>query len=293
MTDSSLALDEAYDRMAGLDFELPNGFVNHGPMACEALDALDLDDAIDGWARRMTRIVGEGPVAAEPRDLFASGWQDALGDYRRLPQWMGYFERTVSERGWSPVVEEWVPRLLPGLHVALYHALIRTGHAVRAIDALPTTVRQAELARSLAYWAARFRPGASTEDVHPSEEADRTLVGAAARAAAHYVAVPDIFNLHGVTGAMGLDLVAQHLGEEVAGRAWVQLRAEQLSMYPPVDPPATVDPAAGWDEEFGPRAAASHDPHQVKLVEACRRGFEATKDPTFITAARLVTSRRR
>ena len=37
MSDTTPALDEAFERMAAASFELPNGFVNHGAMACEAL----------------------------------------------------------------------------------------------------------------------------------------------------------------------------------------------------------------------------------------------------------------
>ena len=36
MSDTAPALDEAFERMAAASFELPNGFVNHGVMACEA-----------------------------------------------------------------------------------------------------------------------------------------------------------------------------------------------------------------------------------------------------------------
>jgi len=43
-------LDEAYDRMHSSGFELPNGFVNHGPIACEALAALGCEEDIDSWA---------------------------------------------------------------------------------------------------------------------------------------------------------------------------------------------------------------------------------------------------
>ena len=41
-------------------------------------------------------------------------------------------------------------------------------------------------------------------------------------------------------------------------------------------------------------AAAVHslDPHQVKLVEACRRGLAATGDPAFAAAAETVTGLR-
>jgi hypothetical protein len=41
MSDTTPALDEAFERMAAASFELPNGFVNHGAMACEALAMLD------------------------------------------------------------------------------------------------------------------------------------------------------------------------------------------------------------------------------------------------------------
>ena len=38
-------------------------------------------------------------------------------------------------------------------------------------------------------------------------------------------------------------------------------------------------------------AVSSLDPHQVKLVEACRRGLAATGDPAFAAAAQTVTGR--
>ena len=36
MSDTAPALDEAFERMAAASFELPNGLVNLGAMACEA-----------------------------------------------------------------------------------------------------------------------------------------------------------------------------------------------------------------------------------------------------------------
>ena len=42
--ETSSALDEAFERLAFAGFELPNGFVNHGAMACEALAALGFED---------------------------------------------------------------------------------------------------------------------------------------------------------------------------------------------------------------------------------------------------------
>ena len=58
--------------------------------------------------------------------------------------------------------------------------------------------------------------------------------------------------------------------------------------------PVTVSAAAakaGSPVAACPRrqASTSLDPHQVKLVEACRRGHTATGDPAFAAAAETVT----
>ena len=47
-----------------------------------------------------------------------------------------------------------------------------------------------------------------------------------------------------------------------------------------------------WDPELTAAAVHSLDPHQVKLVEACRRGLAATGDPAFAAAAETVTGLR-
>jgi hypothetical protein len=77
MSETTPALDEAFERMAAASFELPNGFVNHGAMACEALAVLDCAGDIDSWARRFARPGGRREdrtgglcrlrVAASPR----------------------------------------------------------------------------------------------------------------------------------------------------------------------------------------------------------------------------------
>ena len=287
-------LDEAYDRLARTDFELPNGFVNHGPMAVEALDALGLDGQVDGWARRMVGMIGEGPEPAAPASLGSGAWREGLGDYRLLPEWIGLFDRDVGEWGWATVVEVWVPRLMPALSTALFHGAIRTAHAVRAVDTADTPARRSELARSLGYWAARYRPGPVPATADPAEPVDDRLLAAAAGGARHYVAEPTIFALHGVTGAMAVHLLVPHLEPEAGTAALAQLRADHADLYGDAPPPVSGE-RAGW-EDGAPRAAAgSRDPHQVKLVEACRRGWEAAGDPAFPQAARTVTapSRRR
>ena len=80
MSDTTTALDEAFERMTAASFELPNGFVNHGPMACEALAMLDCTDDIDGWARRFARAVG---ASVDPVVPTGFEWRQALCEYHR------------------------------------------------------------------------------------------------------------------------------------------------------------------------------------------------------------------
>jgi Questin oxidase-like len=153
------ALDSAFDRVSALDFELPNRFVNHGPMACEALATLGYQDRIGEWVDSFEGTMGQAVTPVAPRWGPAWDWRDIAGDYRRLPEWMGFFAHSVDEDGWQAVVKDWVPRFMPALSSALYHGVIRTAHAVRAIGNADSPSRRAELARALGNWATWYHPG--------------------------------------------------------------------------------------------------------------------------------------
>src|ERR1700680_1763377 len=103
---------------------------------------------------------------------------------------------------------------------------------------------------------------------------------------------PTIFNLHGVTGAMAVDLLADHLSPAARSAALAQVRAEHAATYQRTDPVTDVRDAGIDDDALARAATASLDPHQVKLVEACRRGLQRTGDLAFAAAAELVTRRR-
>jgi hypothetical protein len=289
MSDTTPALDEAFERMAAASFELPNGFVNHGAMACEALAVLDCADDIDSWARRFARA---GGVRVEPVASGGFEWRQALGSYDHLPEWIGYFARAIDDDGWADVVETWVPRLMPALRTALFHGAIRTAHAVRAIDTLDTPPRRGELARALGYWAARYHAGQPAEAQGPADDPRTAVVCAAADGARHYLARPNIVHLHGVTGAMAVEILIGHIPATAATAALAQVHAEHAALYAgvePVDEPHPVRPPGG---ELTAAAVDSLDPHQVKLVEACQRGLAATGDPAFTAAAETVTGLR-
>jgi hypothetical protein len=289
MSDTTPALDEAFERMAAASFELPNGFVNHGAMACEALAVLDCTDDIDSWARRFALA---GGATVEPVTPASFEWRQVLGAYDRLPDWIGYFARAIDDEGWAGVVVTWVPRLMPALSTALFHGAIRTAHAVRAIDAVDSPPRRAELARALGYWAARYRAG---QPAGPQDDADAprdAVVRAAADAARHYLARPNILHLHGVTGAMAVEILLGHIPATAAAAALAQVHAEHAALYAGVEPVDEPQPASPPGGELAGAAVRSLDPHQVKLVEACQRGLAATGDPAFAAAAETVTGLR-
>jgi hypothetical protein len=289
MSDTTPALDEAFERMAAASFELPNGFVNHGAMACEALAMLDCTDDIDSWARRFARV---GGVTVEPVAAAGFEWRQALGGYDRLPEWIGYFARAVDDDGWADVVETWVPRLMPALSTALFHGAIRTAHAVRAIDAIDTPARRGELARALGYWAARYRAGSPAGPQDSISDPRTAVVRAAADGARRYLARPNILHLHGVTGAMAVEILVGHIPATAAAAALAQVHAEHARLYAGVEPVDDPRPATGPGDDLVPAAVHSLDPHQVKLVEACQRGLAASGDPAFAAAAQTVTGLR-
>ena len=109
-----------------------------------------------GW---FADAVDEDAGSVEPNGRSSFDWRGALGHYERLPEWLGFYEQLIYDSGWASVAEVWVPRLMPGLASVLFHGAIRTAHAVRAVSTADTGARRAELARSLAYWSARFRAG--------------------------------------------------------------------------------------------------------------------------------------
>lgn len=85
-------------------------------------------------------------------------WRDGLGDISRVADWIDYFRDALAEAPWREVVATWWPRLLPGVSAAATHGVIRTAHAVRALDDAETPLRRDELARALGYWSAAYQP---------------------------------------------------------------------------------------------------------------------------------------
>lgn len=281
-------LDAAFDRLGRWGFDDPDGYVNHGPMACEALDALGRPAEVDSWSRLDSGTPPVTPV--EPR-LFV--WEEALGDDTRAGEWMGYFGHAVAHDGWAPVLGEWLPRLLPGMGAVLFHGAIRCAHAARAIETADTPARRAELVRALGYWAALWAPGCPPDPqaVRGVDDIRLEVAHAAADAARRYLARPNIIHLHGVTAAMAVSILVRHVDEATAAAALAQVRGEHAALYARVEPVSAVAASDIAEATLVDAAIASGEAHAVKLVEACRRGYAATDDPVFVAAAERVVRR--
>jgi hypothetical protein len=265
-------------------------------MACEALAALGAEKAIGAWVPgfEASLVVAAAPRPPDWGPRFA--WQEHLGDWRLRPEWIGYFEQAVEADGCDAVIRLWVPRLMPGLMSALFHGVIRTAHAARAVTGSASPARRAELAHALGNWASWYRPGEPIGHDGHDQEPDGAAIDAARRGGRAYVRQPSIVYLHGVTGAMAVDLLAPFLAPADAAAAVAQLEADHDALYQgtpdgPLDGPFDAS-REQWVAGVVDAAVASRDPHQVKLVEACRRGYAASGDRAFIVAAETVTGAR-
>jgi hypothetical protein len=147
-------LDGTYERLSDTGPEYGGGLSNHGPMAAEALLRLGRPDAIETWVTRYMTGLEDAPRGGAP--ITRATWREALGDLRRVADWETYLDAELQESPWADVLTRWWARLLPGISAGATHGVIRTAHAVRALDDGATPERVAELARGLAYWAARY-----------------------------------------------------------------------------------------------------------------------------------------
>ncbi len=282
-------LDGALARVSTLEYPPPKRFVSHAPMACEVLDVLGRAAALDSWVESSEAHLQQERPAAPSHWGSGFDWQAELGRSQVLPEWMGFFSEVIERDGWSDTVSVWVPRLMPGLSAALFHGVIRTSHAVRAMTRAETPERRDELARALAHWAVWFRPGEAVVGAGEQGDPRRGALDAAAHGVGFFNSEPNILNLHGVTGAMAVHLLSSYISEDDARAAADQLYAEHRALYGSESRQIDPEEHAVWDDKTIDVAAESFDPHQVKLVEACLRGYTLTNDARFVQGARIVT----
>ncbi len=299
MTDDSL--DEALSRLHATGPEFEGYLSNHGPMAADALIRMGRSDAVEEWVTSYLPRLMEAPATCWTMTENEAAQQ--LGRAERVGDWVGLFDRLLAEEPWSDVLARWWTRLLPSAVTAAAHPLIRTGHVVRALREQVTDPRLAELARALAYWAARWRPlpagpGRAQPLLHlPVVNADGTfaerldqlappprddvdLDGLVDEAVSGYLtwgADSPVMLVHAATAPRAAALVLPSLPVEL----WAPTRAMAWSVTAAVVTAyrtGATAPRPSSGREVADRAAATGDEHAIKFtevaLESAARGSE-------------------
>ncbi|WP_406436120.1 questin oxidase family protein [Streptomyces sp. NBC_00631] len=295
------AMNGALERLRSVGYEHGRSFVNHAPMAAEALAHMGYADEVPGWVEGHLRShtfhdVPERRFTLDPAD--EADWRQALGEFGRVADWTALFERELAEGEWTDVLARWWPRLLPGMSGVLTHGVIRTAHAVRAVvTAGPDNHRQlAELAQGLGYWAARYSEGGVVVE-ESGGEGGGDVVQALDELVAEFSGIYATLSLrhpvpliHSVTGPAAVRLVVEHLPADQRWPSYRVARAVSRTMLdwfhavprPAVPLPAAPDPAALFAE-----AVQIGDEHAIKLAEVAVRHQALAPDPRHAAAAHV------
>jgi hypothetical protein len=170
------------DAQAGFDRLDTDGLPDQRPAALHALARLGADDArLHGWAREAARRLRPAPAAqAWP---LGDPWYSRFGQPAAWPAYRDLFAQWLEHEGAGDMLQQLLPRLLPGCAGGSAHGLVRTAHAVAA-------AHRGELADALASWAAGWAllgqpaPGAAPTTDDPEAVLRRLRVVRRAGAAA-------------------------------------------------------------------------------------------------------------
>src|SRR6266404_2104510 len=144
-------LDDVYRKYRTTHPFLPvTHFIDHSTMGPEALVALGLGHRVMDWISQHPVRPYEAPSIGIS---IASAWKEALGRKECHGDWLRHFESELNGSPFRDVLAAWVERFAHDAGAFLFHGLIRTAHAARALQHKDTQVRRGELARGLALWA--------------------------------------------------------------------------------------------------------------------------------------------
>lgn len=303
-------VDDALDRLWETGFEFGPDFAVHAPMVAETLATLGYTGDVPSWieVNRRRRRYYAPPAAGDPLpDAPAEARAVALGDYRRVSDWVGYFDRRLDERPWRDVLVEWWPTLLEGAFAAFTHGLIRTAHAVRTLRTVPepSALQLNELSRGMAYWAARYTPvpwklANDAPTVSGPDEVPAALSELTVRQAARYAEQapdPAVPQVHSVTAPSALRLVLPVLPDELKVRSYEAVSQVAAGIWKAIPTLSGRGPsaAAGYrppsGEELAAEAVELGEEHCIKLAEACLRENAERPDERYLAAAHTLITK--
>jgi hypothetical protein len=248
---------------------LPNGFAEHTTMGAEAMLTLGL-----GPAAVLTWADGHEPVPVPDRSPLMITRTAITNE--------------LADGDWRLVLRQHVAALVGRLDAHLFHGLIRTAHAARALDMHDDIHARAELAAGLAVWTVWAGEAPRDPATSAADDPQAEILEMARRGAAAFAAAPSIFRLHAVTAPMAYLLIAEHLDATADAVAASVFSATHRRH--PVPPPRSAD-----RQEPDPAAmsalARRWDAHPAKLVEAALRGHARSGDAAFLDAAAAMMKR--
>lgn len=288
--DESDVLDEVYRKYENSNPFLPiTGFIDHSTMGAEALVELGLGDRVRQWVARHRVRPYQAPLTGIP---LPSRWTEAIGRRDCHGDWIRHFQEELNGHSAQEVLAEWVPRFAHEVGAFLFHGLIRTAHADRALAKKDTPARRGELARGLALWAIGVRsvPKEGDQTAGAATEPGPDVLDYARFGAAAFVDSPNVPKLHLVTGPMAYLLLARHLDEgthRIARRSFAQTHHGAAQRFEALKQKVYKRPNGSFDRKHLEPLAQTRDAHPSKLTEAARRAYTLSKDELFLKAAGL------
>jgi len=281
-------LDEVYRKYRSSHPFLPvTHFIDHSTMGAEALVALGLGHRVMDWISHHPVRAYEAPSTGIS---ISSAWKDAMGRKECHGDWLRYFESELDGNPFRDVLAAWLERFAHDTGAFLFHGLIRTAHAARALQHKDTQVRRDELARGLALWAIGIKSPPPNDLPNRESGLDPTaaILRCARAGAATFVAKSTIPNLHLVTGPMAYMMIAHDLGSSVHGVAAAAFRRTHAKAIRSIESDkdeALSAPLPALDQTHLEALAEKSNAHPVKLTEAALRAYQATQDKLFLKAA--------
>jgi len=284
-------LDDVYAKYHDTNpFTPVTHFVDHSTMGPEALVGLGMGHTVTRWMAHHRARPYDPPVSGIS---IPAAWREAIGRKDCHGDWLRHFDSELGEQPATAVLAVWVERFVHDVGTLLFHGLIRTAHAARALQHKDTPARRGELARGLALWAIGLRSASPGEAPQQAANIDWTgeIMRCAEAGATTFVRKSTIPNLHLVTGPMAYLMIAPHLDARthgMAATAFRQTHAKAFESFAADRRHAASEPNASLDHSHLEALADKTDAHPAKLTEAALRAYQATGDDLFLKAAAKV-----
>ena len=88
-------IDDALEIVHRTGPEFGPGLSNHAPMGAEAMVAMGRADAVVPWVEEYLPQLRPAPESVRP--VSREDWREALGDVRRVADWVVFFDRELAD----------------------------------------------------------------------------------------------------------------------------------------------------------------------------------------------------